>query len=209
MLQLAEYRFVSSLCFCTAGETELLCNSCHGFSFVQQLCISLKCCARSHTNTRNTRTRPHLSAITLNRVSAVKAVICPSTSGKRILPLPASYLAISECRASSEGSFVVLLLTGLNSLRNEFFCGVLPLSFVFSAAVIALTHTLIASICHNVDAVLVGGVVRGHEGHLGCTELLSLLCQFCVLCHHLWRGLHGPLSLAFVRQRGAGSDPAG
>lgn len=144
MLQLAEYRFVSPLRFCTAGETEPLCNSCHGFSFVQQLCISLKCCTHAHTHART-----HLSVITPNRVSAVKAVIFPSTSGKRILPLPASYLAISDCRASSEGSFVVLRLTGPNSLKNEFFCGVLQLIFVLSATVIASTHAIIVSIRRN------------------------------------------------------------
>lgn len=67
----------------------------------------------------------------------MKAVIFLCTSGKRILPLAVSYLAISECHTSSEGSFVVLHLTGLNSLRNDLFCGVMRLIFVFSATAIA------------------------------------------------------------------------
>lgn len=66
----------------------------------------------------------------------MKAVIFLSTSGKRILPLAALYLAISECHTSSEGSFVVLRLTGLNSLRNEF-CGVTQLIFMVSTTAIA------------------------------------------------------------------------
>lgn len=67
----------------------------------------------------------------------MKAVIFLSTSGKKILPLAASYLAISECHTSSEGSFVVLRLTGLNSLRNELFCGVTQLIFMVSTTAIA------------------------------------------------------------------------
>lgn len=114
-LQLAESRFVCSSCFCTAAETELLRKLVPRFRFCT---ISLPQLEVSHTHTH---THPHLSVKTLNRVNALKAVIFLSPSGKRILPLAASYLAISECCASSQGCFVVLRLTGWNS-RFAVFC---------------------------------------------------------------------------------------
>lgn len=110
----------------------------------------------------------------------MKAVIFPSASGKRILPLPASYLAISECRASSEGSFVVPRLTGLSTLRNEFFCGVLQLIFVFPATVIALTHAFIVSIRQTLRCFISG---RGHQRPRGSSRLhRAALPVMSVLC---------------------------